>query len=543
MFTRRAWIQGLIMMLAALWLEANLIYARTYFNAIPLESYSLIGNLSEFVSSVTNTVKVYDFIIFAMVGAVTLFMEKHKKFSIPLQWKTVYFILLVLSAIASYYPFAKKGGVKALIGNISVNANIASYPPVTHGLWYSLLYDLMNLNEPLSEEKQLMVEKWIRVHRDIVSNDSIEMDLLADSVPSLPKNLFVVICESLESWPVGLSVEGKEITPFLNSLIGYPRVYYNANVVSQVRDGRSIDAQLLILAGQYPLKTGAFSAKYTDRNYRAIPKYMAQNGASTYLITADYERTWFQNSVAKAFGMEEIYSREDWDDSGVYAESPIGFFNDGELVEQSIAKMKSGEIWPEGESAYVQMVTLSSHFPFELNKELDSLNLQEDYPKILKDYLTVVNYTDRAIEKLIGYLRSRSDYDETVIVITGDHEGLASFREEICSDSRYPWVSPGQYTPVFIINSRYEGEDAKTIGQVDIYSALVDILNIGIDDRWYGMGISPFRMSHKGLAVGSKLDIVGDCSSVDSMVVDHIAKGYDVSDAMIRHATGINSPE
>lgn len=35
--------------------------------------------------------------------------------------------------------------------------------------------------------------------------------------------------------------------------------------------------------------------------------------------------------------------------------------------------------------------------------------------------------------------------------------------------------------------------------------------------------------------------MIGDCSSVDSMVVDHIAKGYDVSDAMIRHATGINS--
>lgn len=44
----------------------------------------------------------------------------------------------------------------------------------------------------------------------------------------------------------------------------------------------------------------------------------------------------------------------------------------------------------------------------------------------------VANYTDYAIGPFIDYLKSRPDFDETMIVITGDHEGLASDRMLLC---------------------------------------------------------------------------------------------------------------
>ena len=42
-------------------------------------------------------------------------------------------------------------------------------------------------------------------------------ELPADAVPR--RNLVLIICESLESWPVEARIDGKEITPYLNSLL------------------------------------------------------------------------------------------------------------------------------------------------------------------------------------------------------------------------------------------------------------------------------------------------------------------------------------
>lgn len=65
------------------------------------------------------------------------------------------------------------------------------------------------------------------------------------------------MAESLESWVLNLTVENQEITPYLNKLLKEPSTLYAPHVLTQVNGGRSIDAQLLMLAGLLPLQTGA----------------------------------------------------------------------------------------------------------------------------------------------------------------------------------------------------------------------------------------------------------------------------------------------
>lgn len=48
-------LQAAVITISAIWLEANLLYSRTYFNAIPLSSYMLVGNLSDFTASITDS--------------------------------------------------------------------------------------------------------------------------------------------------------------------------------------------------------------------------------------------------------------------------------------------------------------------------------------------------------------------------------------------------------------------------------------------------------------------------------------------------------
>ena len=50
--TRRIAASILVMVVLDIWMVANLLYYRSYFSAIPLSSYLLAGNLTDFLPSV-----------------------------------------------------------------------------------------------------------------------------------------------------------------------------------------------------------------------------------------------------------------------------------------------------------------------------------------------------------------------------------------------------------------------------------------------------------------------------------------------------------
>ena len=60
--------------------------------------------------------------------------------------------------------------------------------------------------------------------------------------------------ESFLSAPIGLTVDGKEITPFLNSLKEDSTVYYNAHVTPNITMGESGDGQFIFMTGLLPLR-------------------------------------------------------------------------------------------------------------------------------------------------------------------------------------------------------------------------------------------------------------------------------------------------
>lgn len=51
------WVEAVVALATDLFLVANLLYFRTYYTAIPLESYALAGNLRDFTASVTESLR------------------------------------------------------------------------------------------------------------------------------------------------------------------------------------------------------------------------------------------------------------------------------------------------------------------------------------------------------------------------------------------------------------------------------------------------------------------------------------------------------
>lgn len=148
--------------------------------------------------------------------------------------------------------------------------------------------------------------------------------------------------------------------------------------------------------------------------------------------------------------------------------------------------------------------------------------------------MIAANHTDYSIGVLIDYLKTRPDWEQTMIVITGDHEGLAQLRDQALKDpNSAELVDPKPHTPLLIINSpipgRYDGE----LGQVDLYSTILDLMG-WYDYPWKGIGQSIFDPSFPGLAYNPTLDIVGDKNNTNPETINHLKESQNISSSIIQ---------
>lgn len=514
------WLQVVTIAVLALWLEANLLYSRTYFAPIPLESYLLAGNLGDFTASVTDSLRWADAGFVVIIAAAAWVNFRSRTLNLFFWERIVYYIAYVgifagISALLLWH----RGGLGEAWRSLE-NANYHSCRAVMYTPAGSMIHDAMTGSQELSAAEIAEAGEWLAAHEAATQ--------LSDTLPAV-RNIVLVLCESLESWVIGLEVEGKEVTPRLNSLLADSATFYAPKVVTQVGAGRSIDAQLLINGGLLPPEGAVYSMSYNTNRYPTLNQALAEKrGARSYILTVDKEITWNQGAVARAFGFDTIVARDCWvNDEKVGSRKKLG---DRSFMRQAAEKMRRGEIWPAGENAFVQVVTYSGHNPFVLPEALDSLRLQGDYPKVVADYMTMAHYTDGAIGTLIDYLRTRPDFDSTLVVITGDHEGLAAYRKEVAAECDF--VDPGQHTPLIVVNSPVGGWFEKPMGQVDIYTTLLELAGLG-DYGWHGLGQSALE-GHPGVAVGSDRSVEGDTAAAGAAAVSRLKQAPAISTRIVK---------
>ena len=522
---RRRWLQIVMMLVLDGLLISNLMYSRTYNSVIPLESYLLAGNLSDFMASVVDSMRWID-LLFPISTLIAGFWVRRYAPEARLAWRRVVHYMTIIIAVGAICGLllVPKGGFSKTIDDMQ-SANYYSCVTPEYTFFGSLLYDAMHTDAPCTPQIQEEVKTWFALQPNYVP--------LSDSI-SERKNLVVVLCESLESWVIGLRMEGKEITPNLNRAIADTQTLYAPNTLTQVKGGRSIDCQLLLNAGLLPLRSGCYAMKYTGNNYHTLTKAMASTyNSRSYLLTVDKPITWNQAQVAKAFGIDTLLSKDSWRlDEKVGSRKKLG---DVSFMRQAVEKMKTEQIWKRGEHVYLQFVTYSGHNPFILPDNLKRIQLKGNYPRKMLDYMTMANYTDHAVGILLQYLKSRPDWHETMVVIVGDHEGLAADRADIrrSAEGRRV-VSASQFTPFIVLNSpvamRYDG----ILGQVDMYPTILNLMHLD-NYYWRGMGQSILDKRKVAVAVGSQMNIEGDVSHASKVEINRLTQAHTIADWVIRY--------
>ncbi len=522
--TRCRWAQIVVMALLDVLLVANLMYFRTYYSAIPASSYLEAGNLADFKASVTDSLRWADIVLplITIATAVMAFRYKTTKrqpLTAVLKWwaaPLAGFALLLTGVNLS------KGGFHKSLRSVRQSAYLCSADAPIFSVFGCIWYDITDAAEPITPEKQAEIERWLA---------SQPKHQPADSVTEKRSNLLIVFAESLESWVLEKKVDGKEITPCLNRLLKEKSTLYAPNVLTQVKGGRSIDAQLMICSGLLPLMSGTYSSLYYDNTFYTLQKAMrGLKHSRSYLLTIDKVSTWNQGAVARSFGTDTIISYHDFKMTEAFGtHKRIG---DASFFQQCREKIERGEVWKPGESVYMQFVTYSGHAPFKLPDHLRTITFPASIPEKTADYMTTAHYTDKAIGDFVAYLKTLPQYKETIVVIVGDHEGLASYRQELVGNPACRGlVSDKQLTPFIVLNSPVGMRYDKFMGQIDIYPTLLNLMQLDAY-RWHGLGQSILDPRKQGVAVGSVMNVEGTGSDKE---VERLKEAHTVSDYMLRY--------
>lgn len=522
--TRCRWAQIVVMALLDVLLVANLMYFRTYYSAIPASSYLEAGNLADFKASVTDSLRWADIVLLliSIATAVMAFRYKTTKrqpLTAVLKWwaaPLAGFALLLTGVNLC------KGGFHKSLRSVRQSAYLCSADAPIFSVFGCIWYDITDAAEPITPEKQAEIERWLA---------SQPKHQPADSVTEKRSNLLIVFAESLESWVLEKKVDGKEITPCLNRLLKEKSTLYAPNVLTQVKGGRSIDAQLMICSGLLPLMSGTYSSLYYDNTFYTLQKAMrGLKHSRSYLLTIDKVSTWNQGAVARSFGTDTIISYHDFKMTEAFGtHKRIG---DASFFQQCREKIERGEVWKPGESVYMQFVTYSGHAPFKLPDHLRTITFPASIPEKAADYMTTAHYTDKAIGDFVAYLKTLPQYKETIVVIVGDHEGLASYRQELVGNPACRGlVSDKQLTPFIVLNSPVGMRYDKFMGQIDIYPTLLNLMQLDAY-RWHGLGQSILDPRKQGVAVGSVMNVEGTGSDKE---VERLKEAHSVSDYMLRY--------
>jgi lipoteichoic acid synthase len=342
------------------------------------------------------------------------------------------------------------------------------------GLYNYHLYDIALQSTSSAQRVFASSNKFIEIENYINSKDrSVNKELFGIAKG---KNVVVISMESTQGFVLNRKVNGKEITPFLNQFI--KESYYFENFYHQTGQGKTSDAEFIIENSLYPLDRGSAFFTHPNNEYTATPEILKDYGYYSAVFHSNDKTFWNRNLMYPSLGYDRYFSQTDY--TGTEQNSVGWGLKDKEFFEQSIKHLKS---LPQ--PFYTKFITLTNHFPFTLDAKDRYIDEYNSESQIVNRYFPTVRYTDEAIKYFVKRLKEEGLYDNTVIVIYGDHYGISENHNAAMAQ----FLGKEEITPFDTIQLQrvpliihIPGQQGKTIskvsGQIDVKPTLLHLLGV-----------------------------------------------------------------
>lgn len=455
-----------------IWSLSSIIYSRFFFNYLSISAVGQGGALSDdlIIKCILANIHLTDLYFPCVVIVFFLLLPNVSDKNFLIHKVVLLFLLLLPIDIGAH--------VACCITNPKLR--YTSY--IFHRIYNNHFVKHLNLSNPkaahfirgelrtIGTELLFNIQGNIKLTKEqiaqIKSIQSNSNNSVSDStIVSQSANIIFILVESYMSFTSDMIIDGKEVTPFLNSLKKDSTIYYNGKMRKNVTLGGSSDGQFIYMTGLLPLRSILTLTKAHHVTLPGLPKIL---GRESRMIIPTVTSIWDQDEMCRQYGFDKLYARND------YSQEIDENLTDEQVFQLAIQKDKVSS-----QPFFSIILTMSMHQPYE--EQIDSTFLIKN-PSItdeLANYLNVCHYTDRQIEKYFHYLIESGLYNNSLIIIAADHPVDNTDFGGVCNDVPLYIVNPGVDPSIM-----WQGE----CNQVDVYTTILDL--VGCKSEWYGLGHS-----------------------------------------------------
>lgn len=484
---------------------ANLVFYRQFTDFITIPQLFMGSNMADLGSSILTLIKPYDILLFLDVFFVWKLTKKENAAAVSYKKRgKVFAAALSLLLLAGNFFLAETERPQLFTRGFD-----REYLVKNIGLFNYHVYDIIQHSR--AETKRVfadgneLTEIVDYVENEVKTDGQSDMFGVAEG-----KNIIWINAESLQSFVINNEVNGEEITPFLNSLIEDEDTYYFENFYEQTGQGNTSDSEFLVENSLYPLSRGAVFFTHGGNEYHAIPEIIEDAGYQSAVFHANNGSFWNRFQMYDSLGFNHFFDEKSYE---ITDENSVGWgLKDKPFFEQSMKYLETLE-----KPFYAKFITLTNHFPFELDEEDRSIEPYDSNSNTLNNYFPAVRYMDEALEEFFNHLKESGLYEDSIIVIMGDHIGISANHNKAMSMylnkeeiSPYDQVQL-QRVPLFIhIPGHGKGEVVtKVAGQIDMKPTMLNLLGIKHDNDIY-FGNDLFSEDRKGYIVLRNGDFISD---------------------------------
>ena len=286
------------------------------------------------------------------------------------------------------------------------------------------------------------------------------------------RNLIFIQVESLENAVIQTKIGGAEITPRMNALA--KEGMYFSHYYAQVDMGNTADAEFTTLNSLYPLTDSIAFIDHAQKNYAALPQLLVDNGYNTNIFHGDVSTFWNRANIYPHLGYQNWILKDSFTITRKIGITGLG---DEEFFQQSFSKITSLK-----QPFMATLMTLSAHTPFILPDDLRTLSIPPDsgLSDYQAQYLESVHYTDKVIGDFIDQLKQTDLYNNSVIVIFGDHGSYTDISEILNVgmdnvDRMYKMQVP---LIILVPGTKLIGEQTLPGSHIDIYPTMTNLLGL-----------------------------------------------------------------
>src|SRR5699024_10890419 len=182
---------------------------------------------------------------------------------------------------------------------------------------------------------------------------------------------------------------------------------------------KSSDSEFLVENSLYPLSRGAVFFTNGQNEYNGLSELLKEAGYYSAVFHANNKSLWNRDQMYDSLRVDDFF---DIDSFEVTQENSVGWgLKHKEYFAQSIKHVGS-----LGTTCYGKSITLTHHFPLDLADENQFIDPYDSNSATLNNYFPTVRYTDEALEQFFEQLKQADLYEDSIIVIMGDHYGISA---------------------------------------------------------------------------------------------------------------------